>query len=103
MCPTPIILPTITSKAKSHTGFEEGLNESNEEAVMGGLSHNSTTFVDKPTDDFGTSSTMPKPTWTCINRMDFGLRGLARAITLPSLGKRDVRETNNGQNKEHET
>ena len=27
-----------------------------------------------------------------MNRMDFGLSGLTKSITLPGLGKRDVRE-----------
>ena len=34
----------------------------------------------------------PKNTWTRMNRMDFGLSGLTKSITLPGLGKRDVRE-----------
>ena len=45
----------------------------------------------------------PKTTWTRINRMDFGLGGLARAITFPTLGKRDMRDTVGERIDEHET
>ena len=34
-------------------------------------------------------SSKPKATWTRINRMDFGLSGFTKALTLPTLGKRD--------------
>nr|POF27328.1 hypothetical protein CFP56_14446 [Quercus suber] len=40
----------------------------------------------------GPSQLKPKSTWTRINRMDFGLGGFTNSITLPGLGKRDVRE-----------
>ena len=42
------------------------------------------------TDRAGLHNTKPKTTWTQFNRMEFGLGGLARAITLPTLGKRDM-------------
>ena len=35
--------------------------------------------------------------------MDFGLGGLARALMLPSLGKRDTRKTSSGQDEDHQT
>lgn len=38
------------------------------------------------------SNFKPKSTWTRFNRMEFGPGGLARAITLPTLGKRDMRD-----------
>nr|POF13371.1 blue copper protein [Quercus suber] len=40
----------------------------------------------------GLSNFKPKSTWTRFNRMEFGLGGLARAITLPTLGKRNLRD-----------
>ena len=43
-------------------------------------------------DGVGLSNYKPKPTWTRFNRMEFGLGGLARAITLPTIGKRDMRD-----------
>ena len=108
VCPTPIITPTLKGNAKSHKGFEEGLIVSNLEVVQAeykadGLSHNSLTAIDKLTDDFGPSTTKPKTTWTFINRMDIGLGGSARTISLPPLGEREVRETSSGQTEEHET
>ena len=36
------------------------------------------------------SSVKSKSMWTRINRMDFGLGGLARAISISRLGKRDL-------------
>ena len=38
----------------------------------------------------GPSSVKSKSTWTRINRMDFGLGGLARAIAMSGLGKREL-------------
>ena len=43
-------------------------------------------------DGAGLSNFKPKSTWTRFNRMEFGLGGLACAITFPSLGKRDMRD-----------
>ena len=43
-------------------------------------------------DEAGLPNFKPKSTWTRFNRMEFGLSGLARAITLPTLGKRDIRD-----------
>ena len=40
-------------------------------------------------DIVGPSNSKPKGTWTRINRMDFGLGGLTKAIIIPRLGKRD--------------
>ena len=40
----------------------------------------------------------PKAKWVRLNRMDFGLGGLTKAITIPSLGKRDSREVQEEQN-----
>ena len=58
---------------------------------------------EKSTDGFGLSTSKPKNTWTRINRMDFGLGGLAKAITLAVLGKRDMRDSFCEQIDEHET
>ena len=41
-----------------------------------------------------------KRTWNRMNRMDFGLSGLTKSITLPGLGKRDTREREELQNEE---
>ncbi|KAK9995461.1 hypothetical protein SO802_020147 [Lithocarpus litseifolius] len=43
-------------------------------------------------DGVGLSNLKPKSTWTRLNRMEFGFSGLARAITFPTLGKRDMRD-----------
>ena len=43
-------------------------------------------------DLIGPSNYKPKGTWTRTNRMDFGLSGFTKAITLPGLGKREPRE-----------
>ena len=53
-------------------------------------------------DGAGLSNYKPKPTWTRFNRMEFGLGGLARAITLPTLGKRDTRDEVSEQVDENE-
>lgn len=108
VCFSPSILPTLKDNVESHISFEEGFVLSNLEAVQAeynadGLLYNLFSAIDKLTDKLGPSSSMPKTTWTRINRMDFGLGGLARAITLPSLGKRDTRAISSRQNEEHET
>ena len=36
----------------------------------------------------GSRLTKPKPTWTRINRMDFRLGGISKALMLPTIGKR---------------
>ena len=59
--------------------------------------------TDKLMDTNGPSSSRPKTTWTRINRMDFELGGLARALMLPSLGKKDTRTTSSGQDEDHQT
>ena len=51
-------------------------------------------------DQTGPMQLKPKITWTRMNRMDFGLSGLTKSITLPSLGKRDAREREGMQNEE---
>ena len=51
-------------------------------------------------DQTGSLQPKPKITWTRMNRMDFGLSGLTKSITLPSLGKRDTREREGLQNEE---
>uniref|UniRef100_A0A7N2MUN9 DUF4283 domain-containing protein n=1 Tax=Quercus lobata TaxID=97700 RepID=A0A7N2MUN9_QUELO len=48
----------------------------------------------------GPSFVKPKSTWTRINRMDFGLGGLARAIEISGLGKRELSDGEIGQYKE---
>ena len=37
------------------------------------------------------------------HRMDFGLGGLTKALTLPSLGKRDIRTKSSDQDEDHQT
>ena len=49
------------------------------------------TFSSTP-DQIGPTHLKPKNTWTRMNRMDFGLSGFTKSITLPSLGKRDAHE-----------
>ena len=41
--------------------------------------------------------------WTRINRKDFGLRGLVGEITLPALGKRDLKDNVGRQYEEQDT
>nr|POE45992.1 hypothetical protein CFP56_53129 [Quercus suber] len=48
----------------------------------------------------GPSDVKPKSTWTRINIMDFGLGGLARAITMTGLGKRELRDEDCEQNEQ---
>ena len=108
MCFSPSIFPTLKENAESHKSFEEGFVLSNSKAMRAeykadGLLDNSFSAVDKLMDELWPSFSRPKTTWTRINWMDFGLGGLAWAITLPSLGKRDTRATSSGQNEEHET
>ena len=57
----------------------------------------------KMTEEPGPSSVKPKNTWTRINRMDFGLGGLARAITLSILGKRELKDGEVRQYEEQNT
>ena len=54
-------------------------------------------------DTTGPSVSRPKTTWTRINRMDFGLGGLTKALTLPSLGKRDTRTNSSDQDEDLQT
>lgn len=50
--------------------------------------HNHAIFDNNTTLDMvGPSTSKPNGTWTRINRMDFGLGGLTRAITIPGLGR----------------
>ena len=48
----------------------------------------------------GPTNVKPKGSWTRMNRMDFGLGGVSKAIMLPGLGKRESREPYEGQAKE---
>ena len=54
-------------------------------------------------DTTGPSVSRPKTTWTRINRIDFGLGGLTKALTLPSLGKRDTRTNSSDQDEDLQT
>ena len=92
------IFPPLHDNAKSHMGFKEGLVSSNLEAVQAKYRADGL-FLDTN----GLSSSRPRTTWTCINRMDFGLGGLGRALTLPSLGKRNTRATSSEQDEDHQT
>ena len=56
-----------------------------------GQNYKSGTLFSTP-DQIGPMPLKPKSTWTWMNRMDFGLSGLTKSITLPSLGNRDVHE-----------
>ena len=51
-------------------------------------------------DKTGPNNSEPKGTWTRINRMDFGLAGLTKAITISGLGKRDSRDVKERQHDE---
>ena len=46
------------------------------------------TRLDHGVDKAVPSNLKPKSTWTRINRMDFGLGGLSKALLLPNRGKR---------------
>ena len=103
-CFSQSILPPLHGNAESYMGFEEGLVLSNSEEMQVEYQADGL-FLDtnKLMDTNGPSSSRPRTTWTCINRMDFGLGGLARAFMLPSLGKRDTRTTSSGQDEDHQT
>ena len=45
----------------------------------------------------GPTNVKPKGSWTRVNRMDFGLGGVSKAIMLHGLGKRESREPYEGQ------
>ncbi|KAK9993984.1 hypothetical protein SO802_023687 [Lithocarpus litseifolius] len=88
----PSVVPSMHDIADSHTGFEEELDLSNSKAERADFHMDGLVLGnDKLMETNGLSLSRPKATWTRINRMDFGLGGLARALTLPSLGKRDTR------------
>ncbi|KAK9984275.1 hypothetical protein SO802_033800 [Lithocarpus litseifolius] len=61
--------------------------ESSEHVVF-----DSNTLLDKD----GPSKFKPIGTWTRINSIEFGLGGFTKAITIPSLGKRNSREMQEG-------
>ncbi|KAK9987011.1 hypothetical protein SO802_031962 [Lithocarpus litseifolius] len=78
--------------ADSHTGLEEELDLANSKAEQADIHVDGLVLGnDNLMETNGLSLSRPKATWTRINRMDFGLGGLARALTLPSIGKRDSR------------
>ena len=45
----------------------------------------------------GPTNVKPKGSWTCVNRMDLGLGDVGKAIMLHGLGKREARESYEGQ------
>lgn len=51
-------------------------------------------------DKLGSGNPKPKGTWTRINRMDFRLAGLTKAITILGLGKMDSHEVQEEQHDE---
>lgn len=46
--------------------------------------------LDQEVGKVGFINLKPKSTWTTINRMDFGLGGLSKALRLPTRGKRNT-------------
>ena len=56
----------------------------------GGANYYVTGNVNQTLDRGGSRLTKPKPTWTRINRMDFGLSGFTKNLVLPMLGKREA-------------
>ncbi|KAK9998160.1 hypothetical protein SO802_017763 [Lithocarpus litseifolius] len=93
---SPCVLPPLHINADSHTGLEEDLVVSEQaEYQVHGLA------LDNDTN--GPIFSKPKPTWTRINRMDFGLGGLARALTLPSVGKRDTCTNSSAQDEDYQS
>ena len=82
-------LNTWTEKELAHAIMDEVQVESRPDGIHEHVPLNN----QLSTDGARLSNTKPKTTWTRINIIDFGLNGLARAITLPTLGKRDMRDT----------
>ena len=83
----------------SYSITDEGRTNCMTDGVQRHVPLNDTKIMGEP----GPSSFKPKNTWTRINIMDFGLGGLARAITLPILGKRGLRDGEVGQYEEQNT
>lgn len=83
----------------SYSITDEGRTNCITDGVQRHVPLNDTKIMGEP----GPSSFKPKNTWTRINIMDFGLGGLARAITLPVLGKRGLRDGEVGQYEEQNT
>ena len=83
----------------SYSITDEGRTNCMTDGVQRHVPLNDTKIMGEP----GPSSLKPKNTWTRINRMDFGLGGLARAISLPVLGKRGLKDGEVGQYKEQNT
>ena len=101
--------PKIQQNVQDNIELNEGINEglSFPKTDEGQTDCNSTEFQSHVqstkntiSDTHGPIISKPKGTWTHINRMDFGLSGLTRAIMLLGLGKRDPRESNTWQDKE---
>ena len=98
------VLPPVQHSNYSHMVFEKDLVDSNLEeeqadSQVDGLVLEKANLVDTT----GLAISWPKTTWTRINRMDFGLGGLTKALTLPSLGKRDTRTNSNDQDEDIQT
>ena len=83
----------------SYSITDEGITNCMTNGVQRHMPLNDTKTMGEP----GPSFVKPKNTWTRINRMDFGLGGLARAITLPVLGKRELKDGEVGQYEERNT
>ena len=95
------VLPPVQHIDDSHTGVEKdlvisNLEEEQADSQVDGLVLEKANLVDTTRP----SISMPKTTWTRINRMDFGLGGLTKALTLPSLGKRDTRTDSSDQDED---
>lgn len=104
---SPEIMQTLFGNVELNTSLGEELSflkmdEGRAENKSDGVKSLVLSSNEKPTDESGPSISKPKNTWTRINRMDFGLGDLARAITLPALGKKDLRDNANWQNEEQE-
>nr|POF16014.1 hypothetical protein CFP56_75990 [Quercus suber] len=101
---SPSVLPLVQNINDSYTGFEKDLVVSNLEGVQAdyqvdGLVLEKANLMDTN----GPSVSRPKTTRTHINRMDFRLGGLTKALTLPSPEKRDTHTNNSDQDEDHQT
>nr|POE96733.1 hypothetical protein CFP56_43459 [Quercus suber] len=72
-------------KGMIRSGNIEGLSDFPVESSEHVDSNSNTTLNKNGPNNFG-----PKGTWTQINRMEFGLGGPTKPITLPALGKRNT-------------
>ena len=99
---------TLNGEADLNTQIEKELahattDEVQMEIMPDGIQEHVPLTNQLPMDGAGLSNSKPKTTWTWINKMDFGLDGFAREITIPTLRKKDMRDIVGEQIDEHET